>query len=167
MARECPEAAFRNLDNIPEYGRWDDLYSVIGTKLENDALDVIACQLNKDLASLSTNENEGVSLLAKWLKSENASSIETKRLANRTREYLGYSHKKYRKILSALRTRINIVEKLMSEGKWEQIEFAKLPSKAGLIYRNAFAKRDAERYAEFINNKETKVNTGVLYPYDS
>lgn len=126
----------------------------------------ISNQLDLDKEDLNMGDNFGVSLLAKWLKSENASSKETKKLAELTRKALGLSHKKYRKILSALRTRINIVEKLMSEGKWEQIEYAKLPSKAGLIYRNAFARRDAERYEEFINSKETKVNAGTLYPYD-
>ena len=168
LAKEYPELAFRNLDNIPEYGRWDDLYCVKETPLENDAFDVMSCQLHKDMNSLMESPKEGVSLLAKWLKSENASSIETKKLGNKTRQYLGWSHKKYRKILSALRTRINIVEKLMSEGKWEEIEFAKLPSKAGLIYRNAFAHNDLikDKYADFINNKETKVNTATLYPYD-
>ena len=168
LADNHPEAAFRNLDLVPEYGRWDDLYSVIGTNLENDALDIFASQLNKDLISLKESDSEGVSLLAKWLKSENASAHETKVLGNRTREYLGYSHKKYRKILSALRTRINIVEKLMSEGQWDKIDFAKIPSKAGLIYRNAFAHNDLtrERYADFMSNKETKVNAAALYPYD-
>ena len=168
LAKEYPELAFRNLDLIPEYGRWDDLYCVEGTDLRTDAFDVIQCQLNKDLISLKESEKEGVSLLAKWLKSENASAEETKYLANQTRIALGYSHKKYRKILSTLRTRINIVEKLMSEGKWEEIEFAKLPSKAGLIYRNAFAHNDLikDKYTEFINSKETKVNAGTLYPYD-
>ena len=166
LAKNYPELAFRNLDNIPEYGRWDDLYCVEGTELRTNAFDIIQCQLNKDLMSLKEGEKESVSLLGKWLKSENASAEDTKYLANQTRIALGYSHKKYRKILSALRTRINIVEKLMSEGKWEEIEFAKLPSKAGLIYRNAFARRDAERYAEFINSKETKVNAATLYPYE-
>ena len=168
LAREYPEAAFRNLDNIPEYGRWDDLYCIFGTKLENDALDMFATQLNKDLVSLRESDNEGVSLLGKWLKSENASAYETKQLGNRTREYLGYSHRKYRKILSALRSRINIVEKLMSEGQWDKIDFAKIPSKAGLIYRNAFAHNDLtkERYAEFMDSKETKVNAATLYPYE-
>lgn len=118
--------------------------------------------------SLKEGENEGVSLLGKWLKSENASAEKTKYLANQTRIALGYSHKKYRKILSALRTRINIVEKLMSEGRWEEIEFAKLPSKAGLIYRNAFAHNDLikDKYEAFINSKETKVNAATLYPYE-
>ena len=168
LAKEYPELAFRNLDNIPEYGRWDDLYSVMNTELENDALEIMECQLHKDMNSLMMSPKEGVSLLAKWLKSENASALETKQLGNKTREYLGWNHAKYRKILSALRTRINIVEKLMSEGKWEEIEFAKLPSKAGLIYRNAFAHNDLikDKYETFINSKETKVNAGTLYPYD-
>lgn len=168
LAKNYPELAFRNLDNIPEYGRWDDLYCVEGTELRTDAFDVIQCQLNKDLISLKEGEKEGVSLLGKWLKSENASAEDTKYLANQTRIALGYSHKKYRKILSALRTRINIVEKLMSEGRWEEIEFAKLPSKAGLIYRNAFAHNDLikDKYEAFINSKETKVNAATLYPYE-
>ena len=168
LAKNYPELAFRNLDNIPEYGRWDDLYCVEGTELRADAFDIIQCQLNKDLISLKEGEKEGVSLLGKWLKSENASAEDTKYLANQTRIALGYSHKKYRKILSALRTRINIVEKLMSEGRWEEIEFAKLPSKAGLIYRNAFAHNDLikDKYEAFINSKETKVNAATLYPYE-
>ena len=168
LAKNYPELAFRNLDNIPEYGRWDDLYCVEGTELRADAFDVIQCQLNKDLMSLKEGEKEGVSLLGKWLKSENASAEDTKYLANQTRIALGYSHKKYRKILSALRTRINIVEKLMSEGRWEEIEFAKLPSKAGLIYRNAFAHNDLikDKYEAFINSKETKVKAATLYPYE-
>ena len=168
LAKNYPELAFRNLDNIPEYGRWDDLYCVEGTELRTDAFDIIQCQLNKDLISLKEGEKEGVSLLGKWLKSENASAEDTKYLANQTRIALGYSHKKYRKILSALRTRINIVEKLMSEGRWEEIEFAKLPSKAGLIYRNAFAHNDLikDKYEAFINSKETKVNAATLYPYE-
>lgn len=166
LAKEYPDIAARNLENVPEYGRWDDLYSVVGTKVEKTMFAEIINQLDLDMEALNMGDSFGVSLLAKWLKSENASSKETKKLGDLTRKALGLSHKQYRKILSDLRTRINIVEKLMSESKWEQIEYAKLPSKAGLIYRNAFARRDAERYEEFINSKETKVNAGTLYPYD-
>ena len=166
LAKEYPDIAARNLENVSEYGRWDDLYSVVGTKVEEAMFAEIINQLDLDMEALNMGDSFGVSLLAKWLKSENASSKETKKLGDLTRKALGLSHKQYRKILSDLRTRINIVEKLMSEGKWEQIEYAKLPSKAGLIYRNAFARRDAERYEEFINSKETKVNAGTLYPYD-
>ena len=106
--------------------------------------------------------------MGKWLKSCNASSKETKKLGELTRQYFGMSQKEYRKILSALRDRINIVEKLMSENRWEEIEFDKLPSKAGLIYRNAFAQKDIikEKYIKFMMNKTSKVNAKALYPYE-
>ena len=36
----------------------------------------------------------------------------------------------------------------MSENRWDEIQFDKIPSKAGLIYKNAFARRDliAQKY---------------------
>lgn len=166
LAQNYPAIARRNLANLAEYGRYDDLYCVVDTPVEKDMFMLIKSQLEEDIASLNAGPNEGVSLLAKWLKSENASSKETKRLGNKTRIALGLTHKAYRELLSVLRTRINIVEKLMSERKFYAIEYSKIPSKAGLIYRNAFAKRDAERYAAFMASKETKVNASTNYPYE-
>lgn len=168
LAKEYPEIAKNFIEEIPFYGRYDDLYCLTETPLEEDMFNFIKNQLKTDLKSLSNSENTGISLLAKWVKSENASSKETKELAKKTREHMNLSHKQYRKMLSYLRTRINILEKLMSENRWDEIEFDKIPSKAGLIYRNAFARNDitAKRYADFIHNKNTKVNAGTLYPYE-
>lgn len=168
LAKEYPQIAIANIPNIAEYGRYDDLYCLVGTPAELNMFDFIEDQLKKDITSLANSEKTGVSLLAKWLKSENASSKETKELGNKTREHLGMSHKAYRKMLAALRTRINIVEKLMSENRWEEIEFDKIPSKAGLVYSNTFAQKDiiAEKYAKFMAGKENKVNAKALYPYD-
>lgn len=163
LCNSNPEVATRNLNNIPMYGRWDDIiYSCIGTKLEKEALSIIKKQLAIDLDSKTP------SLLAKWLPSENSSSVETKWMGGIVRKYLGMSHKEYRKMLSALRSSINIVEKLMSENRWEEIEFEKVPSRAGLIYKNAFARRDIieKKYREFIKSESTKVNAKTLYPYD-
>lgn len=152
----------RNMENIAEYGRWDDLYAFVGTPLEVDAFALIKKQLALDVQCKTP------SLLAKWLKSENASSKETTRLGNITRRHLNMTHKEYRKVLAVLRTRINIVEKLMSENRWEEIEFDKIPSKAGLIYKNAFARRDIikAKYEKFAKDENTKVNAGTLYPYE-
>lgn len=110
----------------------------------------------------------GISLCAKWLKSENTHSKESRRLAKKTREYLGMTSKQYRQMLSKLRTYINVLEKLMSANRWDEINFSTIPSKAGLVYRNAFARRDilAKKYEDFIKNKNTKVNAGTLYPYE-
>jgi hypothetical protein len=71
-------------------------------------------------------------------------------------------------MLSALRAKIKLVESQMSQNRWNEIEFDKLPSKAGLKYRAAFGRNPetADRYRAFISNKSTKVNAGTLYPYE-
>ena len=147
---------------IPEFGRWDDLYCLFNTPVQDEVVEFIREQLMLDM------ECETPSLLAKWLKSENTSSEESRYLGYLTRKALGLSSKSYRRILSYLREKINIVERLMSENRWEEIQFDKLPSKAGLKYKNAFARRDIlkEKYAAFAKSKETTVNAGTLYPYE-
>lgn len=163
LANARPDAARRNLINVSEYGRWDDLiYSCFDTKVEEDAFAIIKHQLALDV------ECKTPSLLAKWMPSENASARDTKRMGGIMREYLGMSHKQYRQMLSVLRSRINIVEKLMSEGRWDEIEFDKIPSKAGLKYKNAFSRRDilAKKYETFMKNENTTVNAKALNPVE-
>ena len=167
LAINNTEAARRNMKHIAEFGRYDDLYTFVGTPLEAEMFAFIKEQLALDL------ECKTPSLLAKWLKSENTSSKESRKLGNKTRIALGMNHKQYRKTLAHLRTKINVLEKLMSENRWDEIEFDKIPSKAGLIYKNAFAKHDVERvqaqamtYEEFAKSKDTKVNAEVLNPVD-
>lgn len=168
LAITHPEAIKRNLQHIPEYGRWDDLYIFCNTSIESDVWELMRKQIALDMQSKTP------SLLAKWLKSENTSSAESCILGNATRKAFGMSHKQYRKTLSILRKRINVLERLMSERRWDEIEFDKIPSKAGLIYKNAFARHDVERarnkavqtYEQFAKDKNTKVNTKTLYPYE-
>lgn len=159
-------AAARNIDKISEFGRWDDLFILLDTELKSLTCQIICTQLSLDI--LDTIENKGISLLAKWMPSENAHSVETARKAKIIREYLGMTPKQYRQMLSRLRKHLNVLERLMSANEWDKIDFSKIPSKAGLIYRNAFARRDliAEKYKEFIQNKDTKVNAATLYPYE-
>ena len=163
------EAARRNLIHVPEFGRWDDLYCFIGTDLEADALAIIRHQLALDVQCKTP------SLLAKWMPSENTSSSKTVRNARITRKFLNMTPREYRKTLSELRKRINVLERLMSEGRWDEIEFDKIPSKAGMKYKNAFARHDIERmkmnkevtsYADFAKDTTTKVNAKTLYPYE-
>ena len=169
LASYDTEAMKRNLSHIPEYRRWDDLFVFIGTPLEKDALEIVKNQLALDVQCKTP------SLLAKWMPSENTSSKQTRAHAQVMRKYLGWTHKQYRKALSILRARINVLERLMSEGRWDEIEFDKIPSKAGLKYKNAFARHDIERvkseknvvsYADFAKDTTTKVNAKDLYPYE-
>ena len=169
LANADAEAARRNLIHIPEFGRWDDLYEFVGTPVEADAFKIMKHQLALDV------ECKTPSLLAKWLKSENTSSAESRRLGATTRRYLDMTARQYRKTLSILRARINVLERLMSENRWDEIEFDKIPSRAGMIYKNAFARHDLERarseknvqtYEEFAKDTTKKVNAKALNPYE-
>lgn len=157
------EVARALLKLISEYGRWDDLIDVCyGTKLWGNALDLIGEQLIKDTMG------ENCSLLAKWMPSANASSKDTKKKAYAIMSALGLTPRQYRKTLSHLREKINVLERLMSANEWEKIEFDKIPSKAGILYKNAFARKGviSQKYKEFITSDNTKVNAKTLYPYE-
>jgi hypothetical protein len=56
----------------------------------------------------------------------------------------------------------------MSANQWDKIEFDKLPSKAGIMYKNVFARRDIikAKYEAFAKSTDTKVNASTLYPYE-
>lgn len=162
LAKVHTEAAKRNLEYLAEYGRWDDFYCLVGTPLETRAFSFLKEQFDLDLTC------ETPSLLGKWLKSCNCSSSKSRQLGLLTRKYFGLSERQYRKALSTLRAKLNIVERLMSENRWDEIKFDHIPSKAGLIYKNAFARRDIikEKYKAFAEDNNTTVNAGTLYPYE-
>ena len=163
LCNNYPQVAKANLENVSEYGRWDDLiYVAEGTQVQTAAFNIIKHQLALDIQCKTP------SLLAKWMPSQNASNADTKRLGRVLANFLGMTSREYRKTLSILRERINVLERLMSANRWDEIEFDKIPSKAGLVYRNAFARRDilAKKYEAFAKSKDTKVNADALYPHD-
>lgn len=163
LANTHPNVVKKNLIHIPEYGRWDDVFCLKGTALENDVVELIKEQLKKDI------HTEHPSLLAKWLPSVNTSSKETRKLANWLIQKLNLNPIKYRKLLSKLRAKIRIVEGIISRNKWSNVDYEKVPSNAGLKYRKAFKKHDTQRYVEYLNQVqkgEKKIKAATLYPYD-
>ena len=162
LAQKEPNVVLRLFDHFAEYGRWDDFYCLVGTPCEYEMWNYLKNQFLLDL------ESETPSLLGKWLKSENTSSLKSKLLGKKTRKAFQLTPAMYRRGLSNLRKKINIVETLMSQNRWEEIEFDKIPSKAGIKYKNAFARRDiiAKKYEAFAKDENTKVNAGTLYPYE-
>ena len=167
MAEYHPEALKPNLDLIGVYGRYDDMYSLIGTPLEDDMWEAMKKQFEEDLANL--HSDKAVSLLAKWIKTADASSEKTRKLGILTAQKLGYPVYNFKRIVRALRRKIGVIESLMSAGRWDEIEYSAVPSRAMMIYRSAFQRHDEDRFTDFINkavNGEEKINSSTLYPYD-
>ena len=163
LAANRPGSLRKNIELIPEYGRFDDLAALLGTPCEKDALRVIRRQLAADMAS----EGE-VSLLAKWLPSVNASNKETVYKAKRIARYLGMSDAAYRKTLTELRGRIRIIENNLRRRDYT-FDYSKQPSKAMFKYRKAFLRNDGERYNAFLEAVrcgEKQLHADTLAPYE-
>lgn len=167
LAEIHPEVVAANLANVAEFGRWDDLFVLFGTKCEKDMLIFVKKQLLSDMDNCK--KNKSVSLLAKWMPSINASSQETIKLANKFVDFFGTRKSTYRKVLSKLRKYIDITEVKMSAKNWNEIDYEKVPSKAMSNYRNAFARNDNDRFSDYMDSVtkgEKKIKASTLYPYD-
>ena len=160
------ESVRKNITNVPEYGRFDDLLSLLGGPCEKDMLSFIKEQLDKDLAALKIGES--VSLLAKWLPSVNTSNKDSVKTAKKLAKALGFSDTEYRKVLVSLRAEIKLMENYLREKDYS-FSYEKQPSKALYKYRLAFLRNDRERYSAFLDKAEKNpsvMNTRTLTPYD-
>ena len=162
-----PECIRPNLDLIGVYGRYDDLYELIGTPLEDEMWATMKKQFEEDRINLE--KGNVISLLAKWIKTADASSEKTKQLGIKTAIKLGYSVFEFKRIIRAMRRHLRVVEGLMSTNQWDKIKYSEVPSRAMMIYRNAFKRHDEERFNLFAQKAvtgEEKINSATLYPYD-
>lgn len=167
LATNEADMAVKLLKLIPEYTRWDNLVVLLDTSLCDEAVAIIKEQLNNDMYEMGRKNS--ISLCAKWMPSANASSNETRRLAKVLISKLGMTERQYRKMLTALRSYTNVVEVKMSNREWSGIDYSAVPSRANLIYNNAFLRNDEQRRREYLGKLEkgeAKINAGVLFPHD-
>ena len=157
----------RNFQTFVNNSRFDCLYALEGTPAETAMWQFMKDTLLKDAKAMK--EGRPISLAAKWMKSINTSSAESKRLARKFCTIAGLSEKTYRKTLAALRKHTNVVEVKMSANQWETINFEAVPSLAMKRYSTAFSKHCPNAFTGYKNavaNGEAKINAKTLYPYD-
>ena len=103
------EIVVPNIPVIGFYGRFDDLYCLVGTACENEMWAYMKTQFEKDLDNMKNGKS--VSLLAKWIKTPDASSKRTRQMGIMTSQKLGYKNvAEFKKDLKALRKYLDIVE---------------------------------------------------------
>ena len=148
------------LNLIPNLGRYDYILETNGTKVWPKTIELIKQQLESDMNS------DNPSLLAKWLpsvRSHNTNNVFAIKIAKE----LGLTPKGYRKTLSALRSKLKIVEHSLTNKEYSEIDYEAVPSIAMLKYRNAFQRNDTNRFEEYkqslIKGKK-KINASVLAP---
>ena len=173
VAHTWPESAGKNTEYVAEFGRWDDLLCLLGTPVQDQAVQVIRDQLEKDREALklreASEENAHISLLAKWLPSDNTSSRHTREMAGKLIESLGINSREYRSLVTALRARIGLTERQLTRKQPEKISYEAVPSQAMLKYRSAFMRRDKARYTDYLQDVHDgvkQIHAGTLFPYE-
>jgi len=128
---------------------------------------------DKELVDTSNRMDEkqiSISLAAKWAPSEGKHfDVLAKRLAKLMFPQSKTALKEYRLLLTKLRHHLNLVETLMCENKFDQIDFSKVPSKAHRLLRKAFVKHNPlryEKYLEQVSLGKQKINTTATYPHE-
>lgn len=166
LANQHPQLVKNLIPLAAEYGRFDDILNCgFEGEMWEAVVDYVFEKLKDDL------EFEHPSLLAKWLPSCNTSSPKTKALAKKLYKDLDMSEKEYRKTLSALRKKLNVVEVDASANNWSEINYNAVPSMANLKYKNAFLKHDEERRRKYLADLEkpesgAKINSAASFPCD-
>lgn len=156
------ELALKILPFISEYGRWDYVLEGIDTLIDNEVVDLIKKQL--DLDKTSSNP----SLLAKWLPSVKNHDVRNI-MAFTLRKKLGLKEKDYRLLLTGIRSKLNLIEKNLTNRDYQSIDFEKVPTKAMLKYRNSFSRNCAEKYTNYLKEVKAgnkKINTKGLFAYE-
>ena len=166
LANNEPAAVRKNIEYVAEYGRFDDLLTLMDTPCEKDMLDALKRQFEADNEALASGGE--VSLLAKWLPSVNASNKEAVLYAKKIARHFGMNDACYRKALVALRAHIRMIENNLREKDYS-FDYAKQPSKAMYKYRKAFMRNDRERYSQFLDRVtagDAKLHASTLMPYE-
>lgn len=173
-----PESFIKNVEHIPNFGRWSDLIPYLHTKNEqvNERVaQLIAETLKSDLEAM--NQGKPVTLCAKWCPSENCHFDKKFGSVAKICRALGLEQEKdakrqYRKVyLQPLRAYCKVIEVYMCSKQWTSIDYSKVPGQAMNKLKKAFLKNDAERFNEYklklkSGDKTVKVNATTVEPHD-
>ena len=162
LCQNYPKRALKVLPFISELGRYDYILVGLDTPLNADVISLIKAQLEIDLKSGNP------SLLAKWLPSHRTHKINNL-IAKKLMVGLNMTEKEYRKTLAKLRTKLNLVEKNLTNQTYENIDFSQVPTKAMLKYIDAYINKMPKKYLAYKNQVQTgtaKINTEGLFAYE-
>ena len=169
----------------------DKVYKEYSKELLDVYVETVVIQLYNDMKAM--NENQSISLCAKWIPSEKGSDKYVyKKIVNAYGLFVEqkdgikyFNYADFRKqVLSPLRKHLDLLETKLCNKDYEHIDYEKVPSvamnkhskkpsKNGIKYnrnnQNAFMRNDKERFMEYkekVVKGEAKVNVKALFPHE-
>lgn len=187
-----PETAAQLLPLFVHYGYWKDLFLLLDLaknlpfyqELQLAVVNIVVEQWKKDVAALNTYKADtkcteknhlNISLLAKWLPRE-GSSLDRKTNFVRhfaqfmwpagdtstDEEWKSASKKKYRRMVAELTSYLDLPEVLLAAQREDEINFARLASKATMRLRKVFMNEDRDGYSRSRDPKRIQLSERFL-----
>ncbi len=155
-----PKTYASNLNTFVGYGCFKDLLVLdeMGKHplIPDLELKLMAAYAKDDIAKLESLTPEELahvvfSLVIKWLPTEGCHFDKINKAAHRIAKLLDKSMKQYRQVLTAGRTKLDILERHQSLGTWEAINFSHVPSVAMKKQKKAFMTHLPEQFRTFLS----------------
>ena len=173
----APRTYLKNLPGFIELGCWKDalvLCSMGAHPLVKDPeLQLLAAQLAEDFAITSGGSAsaapKSISLAAKWSATEGCHFDKLFKAAHKLAALLGMNMKQYRQMLTALRTKLDVLERHESLNTWEEIKFSHVPATAMKKQKNAFQKHlpmEFRAYLADVIAGKAKMNSKGVQPHE-
>jgi hypothetical protein len=150
---------------IPDCGYWKDLLILMGTPAENAIIKLFGTQLLKDYESFNQPIPGFISLAAKWTPNEKSSSDIKYGTNGKIAKFIGVSRKIFRiKYLVPLRKYLLVTEQLITDKKWNIINYNYVPRLSLKLHSNSFHKNDNTRFIEHLNKSHTDYIKQLILP---
>ena len=149
---------------VNKFGRWDDIFVLLGTEYEDMMFTLINETLAKDKEAVANGRYP--SKLAKWLPSENSKKKYGRMFAKAFCKYNKMKPKEYRKMLSNLRAKLDLLETRLTNRNFDNIYYTNYPNRSLAIHDRKLLKLDPEKYRLFKRNRFLKYRPHLKDPID-
>lgn len=165
--------AFNMIKSLSEIGRWDDVINIFDYIVNYGNAGELACLIRNYLITTfkedikNAKKGKDITLLGKWIPSPSSHNPNKRKIAKYFANYLGLTERNFRKQVSFLRSKLNIVETEMCNKNWNKIDYSSVPSLAMKKYNKAFERNSIE-YKRYLNKVEKgldTINTKNIFPY--
>ena len=149
---------------VNKYGRWDDIFILLGTDYQDMMFTIINETLERDKELVANGKYP--SKLAKWLPSVNSKKQSGKDFVKAFCKYNKMKAKDYRKMLSYLRAKLDLLETHLTKKNFDGIYYTNYPNTSLSIHDKLLLKADPDRYKLFKRNRFLKYRPHKHDPID-
>ena len=149
---------------VNKYGRWDDIFVLLGTDYQDMMFTIINETLERDKELVANGKYP--SKLAKWLPSVNSKKQSGKDFVKAFCKYNKMKAKDYRKMLSYLRAKLDLLETHLTKKNFDGIYYTNYPNTSLSIHDKLLLKADPDRYKLFKRNRFLKYRPHKHDPID-